>query len=173
MILALVLLLSSAPPVLRLSDQHEVEHDLAPLMAGPTVLIAGSERKTGEAIRDWLRLMPSRPGLRVLGLADLDAVPFFVPRSSIRSGLVELVPRASILCDYDGEVAEALGLTPGSSTAHVLYAGRIVARVAGPPSAAALPSPTARMRSHVRFAPCTRASAAASVASNSRMSRSA
>jgi len=146
MFLALALLLSSAPPALRLSDQHEVEHDLKPLLAGPTVLIAGSERKTGEAIRDWLRLMPSRPGLRVLGLADLDAVPFFVPRSSIRSGLVELVPRAPILCDCDGEVAEALGLTPGSSTAHVLFEGRIVARVAGPPSAASVAAVLARVR---------------------------
>lgn len=129
----------ASPPAFVLEDQRERRHDTRAVFGGElaTVLIGGDERHTGEGIRDWLKLLPqSARGYRVYGLANLDGVPFFVPRGSIRGGLVEMVPDVPVLCDYDGEVSEALGFPEGLANVEVHHHGRRVGRVSGPASAA-------------------------------------
>jgi hypothetical protein len=138
---AIVLLLGlsvAAVPSFKLEDQRRNSHDTAAVFGGErvTVIIAGDQRDTGEAIRDWVKLLRGKGSFRLYGLADLDGLPFFVPNQSVRDNLNELLPAVPVLCDFEGELTEGLGLPEGLANAAVFWRGQRVGLVLGPPTAA-------------------------------------
>lgn len=138
-LLGLVLLssvgLGAAPPF-AVEDQWRRVHDARAVFGGDrvTVIVGGDERRTGEAIRDWVKLLPKDRPFRLYGLADLDGVPFFVPNQSVRDNLIELVPNVPVLCDFDGELTEQLAFPAGEANVQVYFRSRKVGTVLGPAS---------------------------------------
>lgn len=93
----------AAAPVFTLEDQFERKHTQLTVFARtPVVLVGGDKRATGERIGEWFARLG--PGLALYGIADLDSVPFFVPRGAIRSNLREVSPRRPVLLDWKGQV---------------------------------------------------------------------
>lgn len=78
---------------------------------GPVVILAGSQRKTPEAMQAWERALRSRlpEGARVFGLSNLKRIPFFVPKGAVRKNLAELLPNTAVLFDWKGKLYPALG----------------------------------------------------------------
>ncbi len=124
-------------PVTELQDQFEKPQRIAALIGpAPVVIVAGDERATGEGIRDWSVALGSQLGrCRLFGLANLDGVPFFVPHSSVRSNLKEMLPRVPVLLDWDNEVYGKLGFSKGIELKLFARGGRLVGTVAGLPGA--------------------------------------
>lgn len=135
--LGLCAALLTAAPVTELEDQFEKPQRIAAIIGpAPVVVVAGDERATGEGIRDWYAAVGSQLGrCRLYGLANLDGIPFFVPHSSVRSSLKEMLPRVPVLLDWDNEVYEKLGFTKGIELKLFARGGRMVGTVAGLPGA--------------------------------------
>jgi hypothetical protein len=126
---------SAAVPPFQLEDQFEKPHTERELFGGaPTLLVAGDQRKTGDHIKAWAAALRASPAgqVRLVGLANLDGVPFFVPNSSIRSSLRETCPDITVLCDWKGELYEKLALPEDSVSVSLFDAkGSLVRRIVG------------------------------------------
>jgi hypothetical protein len=135
--LGLCAALLTAAPVTELEDQFEKPQRIAALIGpAPVVIVAGDERATGEGIRDWsVALSPQLGRCRLYGLANLDGIPFFVPHSSVRSSLKEMLPRVPVLLDWDNDVYAKLGFSKGIELKLFARGGRLVGTVAGLPGA--------------------------------------
>lgn len=126
---------SALPPVgTVLEDQfgNGVDVGLA-MRSGKTILAVSDERDAGDRLSEWsLRLRSDAPpGVQVLFVADLSAVPFFVPRSAIVKQLREDYAGFPILLDWKGVVAKAVSLGKLKNVAESWSGGRKVARVEG------------------------------------------
>lgn len=98
-------------------DQFERKHSHKKVFAGkPVAIIAGAQRKTQDAMEAWHKALKGKvpKGARMIALADLDAVPFFIPHSAITKGMKKAFPRMPVLCDWDGEVYPKLGFPKGA-----------------------------------------------------------
>jgi hypothetical protein len=96
-------LAASGTPAFELEDQFERKHTQLTVFARtPLVIVGGDQRNTGDRIGEWFARLGD--GLALYGIADLDALPFFVPRGSVRSNLRTLSPKLPILCDWKGKV---------------------------------------------------------------------
>jgi hypothetical protein len=131
---ALTLSIATPPVAFVLEDQHEKTHRAEGIFDRPVVIVAGDQRKTDEDIRDWAKALRPLTGskIRIVGLADLDGVPFFVPNGSVRSGIRETNPDTIVLCDWEGEVFEKFGFKTELPNVHVYDAtGQLVGKVTG------------------------------------------
>ena len=79
--------------------------------------MAGMERKTPDAMEAWDKAFRVRAPetARVVGLSNLEGVPFFVPKNSIKKALVKQMPDAVVLCDWKGKVYPELGFPKGAT----------------------------------------------------------
>ncbi len=118
-----------------LEDQFLKKHTWQSLFSGKTlIIIGGDQRKTAEYSKAWKAGLDPVLGqrVRIIGLANLDGVPFFVSNNSIRESLRESVPALPVLCDWDGKAFEALGMTPDTITVLVFRKnGTLAGRVTG------------------------------------------
>ena len=130
---------SAAPPMgTMLEDQFGNSVDVGRAMrSGRTILAVSDEREAGDRLSEWSsRLRSDAPaGVVVLFVADLSAVPFFVPKSAIIKQLREDYPGLAIMLDWKGVVAKAVALGKLKNVAEAWSGGLRVARVEGPADA--------------------------------------
>ncbi len=124
-----------------LEDQFERRHELSSLFGSlPVVVVAGDQRATRGELKAWLAALksPLSKRARLLGLAELDGVPFFIPNSTIRSKLAEEIPDVPVLCDWDNEVYERIGFSDDTLIAVAVYGpkGELREKVTGKHSSA-------------------------------------
>jgi hypothetical protein len=125
----LVLLLSfvasvDAATAFKLDDQRGETHTQADIFSGkPVVMYAGMERKTPDSMEAWDRALRAKapPTVKVVGLSNLEAVPFFVPRRSIKKTLVKQFPKTVVLCDWEGDIYSKLGFPKGATIAVAVF----------------------------------------------------
>lgn len=102
-----------------MEDQHGNVHKSSDL-ENKVVIILGSDREGGdynklwaEPIADSLRSINGFDHVSILGVADLDAVPFFM--KFMVKGFFPDDPSNQIMMDWDGEFAETYSFEAGHS----------------------------------------------------------
>lgn len=121
----------AAPPTFVLEDQWERTFDQSAVFRAKVVLLGGDQRRTGDRIGEWAKQLD---GLFVYGIADLRALPFFVPKSSVRSNLTQVAPKTSVLLDWKGSVyAPLLGFPKDQEIVVQVHGvdGAVLSRVVG------------------------------------------
>lgn len=104
----------------KLDDQYGKSHTHADIFSGkPVILYAGMERRTPDAMEAWDRSLRNKAPstTKVIGLSNLEGVPFFIPKSSITKTLVKRVPNTVVLCDWDGDIYAKLRFPKGATIA--------------------------------------------------------
>jgi hypothetical protein len=106
-------LLNVRAPEFTISDQYDRHYSLQSLSGRPLVLIA-SDKEGEEQNRQWGALIRGKCGnsVRILGVADVRAVPFFL-KGKIRNDFRK--DPNSILLDWKGTIFESFGLVKGVS----------------------------------------------------------
>lgn len=139
LIVALCLTAATAlagPPIVE--DQFRVPHEQTTFI-GPriaTIIIAGNKRSTAEAMQPWFDLLKEHGTAQLIGMADMRGLPFFVPKAIVRERLVRLYPKTTILLDFEGKTADALGIVAGEANAYVYLGGELGSTLEGPPTEA-------------------------------------
>ncbi len=119
-------------------DQFGASVDIRIGSGRAAVMIVSDKREAAEEIAAWEKLLgPLPPGTAVFRVANLKAIPFFVPKGSVSKDLKGNYPSMSLALDWKGELSSALA-APKRETAVLVFApdGTELARVAGPASAA-------------------------------------
>ena len=117
---------ASAATNFKLDDQYEKAHTQADIFAGkPVIMMAGMERKTPDAMEAWDKALRAKAPetARVVGLSNLEGVPFFVPKGSIKKTLVKQLPDTVVLCDWKGKVYAELGFPKGATISVAVFSG--------------------------------------------------
>ena len=127
----------NAEPDFNLHDQFQKPHRGADIFAGkPVIIMAGMERKTPDAMEAWDDALQAEAPANVLvvGLSNLEGVPFFVPKSAIRKTLVKQLPNTVVLCDWKGKTYSRLGFPKGATIAVGVFGanGERLGTVSGP-----------------------------------------
>ena len=127
----------SAATDFNLDDQFQKPHSHADIFAGkPVIMMAGMERKTPDAMEAWDKALRAKAPANavVLGLSNLEGVPFFVPKGSIRKTLVKQLPDTVVLCDWKGKTYARLGFPKGATIAVGVFGanGERLGIVSGP-----------------------------------------
>ncbi|MFA6504619.1 MAG: hypothetical protein WCT14_00905 [Treponemataceae bacterium] len=131
---ALITLGAVAEPIL--SDQFGDSLDAGAMLAFPRViLLRSSEREAAARIAVMEEALKGAggDGIPVLRVADLAALPFFVPRSAVTGALRKNTPDLRIFLDWKGELTARLSL-PSGSAARAYAEGRLVAEARLDPS---------------------------------------
>ncbi len=120
----------------KLDDQYGKSHTQADIFSGkPVIMYAGMERKTPDAMEAWDRALRAKAPstVKVVGLSNLEGVPFFVPKSSINKTLVKQLPKTVVLCDWEGDVYSKLGFPKGATIAVAAFDanGKLLGLVTG------------------------------------------
>ena len=128
---------AGASPNFDLKDQYEKPHTQADIFAGkPVIMMAGMERKTPDAMEAWDKALRAKApeSARVVGLSNLEGVPFFVPKGSINKTLVKQLPNTVVLCDWKGKTYAELGFPKGATIAVAVFSatGKRLGLVEGP-----------------------------------------
>jgi len=120
----------AGPPTFVLEDQWERKLDQSAIFRGKVILLGGDQRRTGDRIGEWAKQLD---GLFVFGIANLAALPFFVPKSSVRSNLIQVAPKTSVLLDWKGSVYALLGFPKEQEIVVQVHGvdGAILSRVIG------------------------------------------
>ena len=108
----------------KLEDQYGKSHTRAEIFSGkPVVMYAGMERKTPDAMEAWDRALRDKvpSTAKVVGLSNLEGVPFFVPKGSIHKTLVKQVPNTVVLCDWEGNIYAKLKFPKGATIAVAVF----------------------------------------------------
>ncbi len=108
----------------KLDDQYGKSHTQVDIFSGkPVVMYAGMERKTPDAMEAWDRALRKKAPstIQVVGLSNLEGVPFFIPKSSINKTLAKQVPKTVVLCDWEGDVYAKLGFPKGATIAIAVF----------------------------------------------------
>lgn len=142
--LAMILSLTASSPVFAqprsipgnatLSDQFGQESKIGLLSATKTLVVFYSaEREAALYLQAWYQGIKTRlpEDTVVLAVADLSAVPFFVPRNAIIRQLVSDYPGFSILLDWKGTLGSILALGKDRVSVTAYAAGRQRLQVAG------------------------------------------
>lgn len=123
-------------------DQFGTKHTLPNLLKGTTlILIGGDGRDMAKKTKAWSDPLRTRLGtkVRIMALANIQGLPFFVPRSSVTGNLKKQLPNVPVLCDWDGKAYRSLGLARGKLTVRVYGPqGKLRGQVVGQYSAAGL-----------------------------------
>jgi hypothetical protein len=126
-----------AAPVVKsvpLTDQYERAYRLDQVVGrGVAIVIGGDQRKTDAQVKSWATaLTPVVPaGAALFGLVNLEALPFFVPNSAIRSSLRESMPKVPVLCDWSGNGYRAVAAPSAEAWVAVYRDGQLLGRVVG------------------------------------------
>jgi hypothetical protein len=99
-----------------LDDQFGRTHRQGEIFGdGPVVILAGAQRKAPDAMQVWERTLRTRvpEGTRIIGLSNLERLPFFVPKGVVTKGLAQQLPNVPVLCDWKGRVYSDLGFPAG------------------------------------------------------------
>ncbi|MBW1758078.1 MAG: hypothetical protein JRD92_03935 [Deltaproteobacteria bacterium] len=99
-----------------LDDQFGRTHRQGEIFGdGPVVILAGAQRKAPDAMQVWERTLRTRvpEGTRIIGLSNLERLPFFVPKGVVKKGLAQQLPNVPVLCDWKGRVYSDLGFPAG------------------------------------------------------------
>ena len=110
---------------------------LVSIGAGRGALVVISDRRdAAELVELWVRsLAPLPASVDPWFVADLRAVPFFIPHAAITSWLVRKHPGNPILIDWHGELSKRLAPTLGDVTVFVFDAeGSLLGRANGLPT---------------------------------------
>ena len=116
-----------------LEDQLERRHTKASVFRGEHVIIvSGAQRDHQEPLVSWVTALERQGGARadVYGIVNLEALPFFVPRSSVRGKLAEMSSSSRIMLDYEGEAWRTLGFDRKKSIQIIVYdeSGTIISK---------------------------------------------
>ncbi|MBW1761899.1 MAG: hypothetical protein JRG67_12470 [Deltaproteobacteria bacterium] len=101
-----------------LDDQFGRTHRQADVFGdGPVVILAGAQRQAPDAMRAWEQALRARvpEGTRIVGLSNLERLPFFVPKGVVTKGLAQQLPNVPVLCDWKGRVHADLGFPAGAT----------------------------------------------------------
>ncbi len=134
-IVILFALAVAVPAVSPSVDQFDTKHTNKSLFSGDVmVFVGGDTHETGQLIFQWNRALRAAlpKGTRVLGVANLSRLPFFVPKSAVKSGAREKNPKTPVLMDWDGVAFKQLGFRGGIIEVRVYNsAGDLVGNVTG------------------------------------------
>jgi hypothetical protein len=132
----------SAEP--ELNDQFGAAADLGTLLASPRVILLHSDERDGvekiSAMRKAVAGAAEGALVPVVCVADLSALPFFVPRSAVAGSVKKDVPDFRLFLDWKGALGGRLKL-PEGSVARAYADGRQLAELradAAPAAFAAL-----------------------------------
>lgn len=124
-----------------LEDQLGNKIDAGPaLLAGNVIVVVSNEREAAVSLRAWqCALADCLPtDARIVLVADLRAVPFFVPRASVATSLRKDHPDLSILLDWKGVLCAAFDVGKAGVVVERWQGGHRTGRVTGAPHAASL-----------------------------------
>lgn len=140
----------SAPPAgTVLEDQFGASVDLGAAMAGGKLVLAlSAERDAADRLKEWSQALAGKlpAGARIALVADLSAIPFFVPKSSVIKQLKEDYPGLPILLDWKGAVAKAVGMGKLKNLAEAWSFGKRLARAEGSADASRVAAIVAALR---------------------------
>jgi hypothetical protein len=106
----------AAEPSFEVADQNEKTWTGKQVFgAGPVLIIGGAQRKTTEFTQAWVAALKDKVTAPIFGLANLDGLPFFIPKGAVRKDIREKLPATPLLCDYDGKVSRQLGFPEENS----------------------------------------------------------
>ena len=98
------------PVVMALEDQYGRPTELRVGVGRAVVAVVSPVRAAAEEISAWDEALAGLPGgVDVYRIADLKALPFFVPRGAVTKDLREKHGKTLLLLDWKGEVSAALG----------------------------------------------------------------
>jgi hypothetical protein len=123
----------AAPAAASLEDQYGRAVELRIGEGRPAVVIASDLREAAEQIAAWDDALAGLPaGVEVYRIADLKALPFFVPRGAVAKDLKDKYPDMPLLLDWKGEVLARLK-APRKTTSVLVFGpdGTEAGRVAG------------------------------------------
>lgn len=109
-------------PEVRMEDQFRGPHTSESLFDGKLlVLIGGDQRRTDGHIQAWAERLTQvcANRARIVGLANLRGLPFFVSKNSVRSSLKKKLPVVPVLCDWSGAGFKQFGFIRGQVNLHV------------------------------------------------------
>jgi hypothetical protein len=125
---------AAAAPVSRtLEDQFGRAVEVRVGAGFAVVAVVSDQRSAAEEIAAWDEALAGLPsGTIVYRIADLKALPFFVPRGAVTKDLRGARPEMPVLLDWKGEASSALG-APKKTTAVLVFGpdGAEKGRVAG------------------------------------------
>jgi hypothetical protein len=123
----------SAPAASVLEDQYGRSVELRIGEGRPVVVIASNVRDAAEQIAAWSEALAGLPAeVEVYRIADLKALPFFVPRGAVAKDLKDKHPDMPLLLDWKGDVSARLK-APKKTTSVLVFGpdGTEAGRVAG------------------------------------------
>ncbi len=115
-----------------LGDQWERTISSATIFRSTVVIVGGDQRSTADRIGEWAVKLS---GLAVYGIADLQSLPFFVPKGSVRGATRTSAPKTPVLLDWKGAVyAPILAFPKGKEVVVQVYGadGKLLRRIEGP-----------------------------------------
>ncbi len=118
---------------LKLEDQFGASVDIRIGSGKSVVMIVSEKREAAEEIAAWEKQLGSLPSDAVLyRVANLKAIPFFVPKGSVTKDLKSNYPSMSIALDWKGAVSAELR-APKGATAVLVFGpdGAELGHVAG------------------------------------------
>ena len=97
------------------------------------VVLYSAEREAGEYLNAWNQGIRARlpPDVLLNAVADLGAVPFFVPKNAIIKQLALDYPNLPILLDWKGSLGPLLSVGRYKTTASLFIGGRMQSQVIG------------------------------------------
>jgi hypothetical protein len=124
---------TAAPSEKTLEDQYGRAVEVRVGAGASVVAVVSDVRAAAEEIVEWDRALAGlQPGVAVYRIADLKALPFFVPRGAVAKDLKDKHPDVQLLLDWKGDACAALG-APKKTTAVLVFGpdGSELGRVKG------------------------------------------
>lgn len=128
----------AAPSAKTLEDQYGRAVEVRVGAGAPVVAVVSDVRDAAGEIAAWDQALAGLPsGAVVYRIADLKALPFFVPRGAVTKDLRDKHSGEALLLDWKGEVSSSLR-APRKTTAVLVFGpdGSELGRIEGAASAA-------------------------------------
>jgi len=111
-----------------LEDQFGKSRDIgAELSTGNLILVWSDRRDAPADLAAWCKaLEEAAPGTKLVAVADLKSVPFFVSKSTIIKGVVQDEPTRSFVLDWKGEISARLGFERGGPVVLIIGPGSVI-----------------------------------------------
>lgn len=97
------------------------------------MVIYSAEREAGDYLKAWHQGLKARlpADTALLAVADLGAVPFFVPKNAIIKQLAADYPDVPMLLDWKGSLGPVLAAGKSKATVTVYSGGRMLRQETG------------------------------------------